>query len=204
MHDLIISPHGLTRIFEGMLVDVQTREGKLHHRRMIGFRHVSRDVVEGKGYRVKMDEGSCPDNRGVWSAKWFLSTGRSKRQNFFPAEWTREKVLAAIAEANETREPTKWQMAGSFYLGRTNGGMKIVLELDESGQVVDAIPRRSTTNFERRARWRVEHGYSKRSKYFCHVCGELKRGHPLGHPTRLGRLYWRVRRHVRKFFNDFR
>jgi hypothetical protein len=129
MHDLIISPHGLTRIFEGMLVDVQTREGKLHHRRMIGFRHVSRDVIESKGYRVKMDEGSCPDNRGIWSAKWFLSTGRSKRQDFFPAEWTCQQVIQAVAEAYETREPTAWEMEGSFYLGRTSAGMKIILEL---------------------------------------------------------------------------
>ncbi len=200
----IISPRGLTRIFEGMLIDALTREGKLHHRRMIGFRHVSREVVASKGYSVKTDIESCPDNRGVWSAKWILETGRSKRQDFFPAEWTREQVMRAIAEAYATREPTKWQMEGSFYLGRTFAGMKIILELDEGGQVIDAIPRRSTTNYERRARWRIENGFSKRSKYFCRVCGELKRGHPLGHPTRLGRLYWHVRRYARRLFNRFR
>jgi hypothetical protein len=145
-----------------------------------------------------MDILSCPDNRGVYSATWVDASGRKIRQLFFPKEWTRGQVLVAIAEAYETRGPKKWETPGNFYEGRTREGLRIVLELDENEQVIDAIPRKSNTSFEQMARWRVWHGYSKHGKYFCGVCGQLKRGHELGHRTPVSRFYRRVRYHARK------
>jgi hypothetical protein len=201
MYESIISPHGLTRIFDGELVPQLTREGRTHHYRMLGFRFVSDEVKQREGYGLKIDAGSCPDNRGAYVATWMLANGRKMRQTFFPREWSRDDVLTAIRETYETREPVKWMESGKFFQGRTRGGFRIVLELDEQERVVDAIPRKSNTTFEHLVRWRVEHGYSKHSRYFCDVCGKLRRGHPLGHSTPLKSFYRRVvRRRARKLF----
>jgi hypothetical protein len=201
MYESIISLRGLTRIFEGELVPSLTREGRINHYRQLGFRHVSKDVMERNGYSLNFDTLSCPDNREVYKSIWVFNDGRKLRQQFFPRHWTRADVLAAIAEAYETREPKKWGMPGKFFQGRTRDGLRIILELDENNQVLDAIPRTSNTNHERLARWRVEHGFSRVGRYFCRVCGKLKRGHELCHHMKASsRLYRRARRCVRKMY----
>jgi hypothetical protein len=198
MYDELFSPRAFARIFEGVLSAQVTREGKTHHFRMLGFRLVSDEVMRREGYSIKLDAGSCPDNRGVYVATWVRRDGRKLRQSFFPKQWTREQVLDAIAEAYQRRVPVKWETPGQFFEGRTRTGMRIVLELDDEGRVLDAIPRTGNKNFERDARWRVANGFAKSGRYFCAECGKLKRGHELGHPSRLTGLYRRARRRVRK------
>jgi hypothetical protein len=204
MQSSIISARGVKRIFVGELAAKVTREGKTYHHRMLGFRHVSAAVMESEGYRIRLDAGSCPDNRGVFTASWMLENGRKVRQVFFPSEWTRGDVLAAIGEAYETRAPIQWETPGRYFQGRTRAGLRIVLELDESGHVVDAIPRKSNTNYERMVRWRVERGFARYGKYFCGVCGRLKRGHELCHHMKpSGRLH-RARRRARRMVYSLR
>lgn len=198
MQKFLISPRGLTRIFQGEISAQLTRKGKTHHYRMIGFRHVSDEVMHREGYSLKVDAMSCPDNQGVFVATWVLRNGRKLRQPFFPREWSRGELLTAIAEAYETREPVQWETPGKFFQGRTRAGLRIVLELDDDDFVVDAVPRTSRTNFERLARWRVEHGFAKHKRYFCQTCGKLKRGHVLCHHMPRRTLYKRVRYHARK------
>jgi hypothetical protein len=201
MQSSIVSERGLKRIFEGELAPQVTREGKTYHYRMLGFRLVSAEVMLRESYKVRLDAFSYPDCRGAYSATWILESGRKMRQTFFPMKWSRADVLAAIGEAYATRAPIQWETPGKFFQGRTRGGMRIVLELDESDHVVDAVPRKGAMSYERVARWRVQQGFAKSGRYFCVECGKLKRGHELCHHMKAsGRLYRRARRCVRKMY----
>ena len=96
---------------------------------------------------------------------------------FFPVSWSRDDVRAAISEAYTTRRPVGWVDAGNFYKGRTRAGMRIMLELDSDGRVLDAFPLRagsSIANRKRDAHFKVERGIKKRDRLVCGECHSLK------------------------------
>lgn len=201
MRESVIATEGERRIFEGVLV--QVRGGRA---RVRGFHLEDPAVMQEKGIEVIEATRTAADSRGVYLAQVELA-GAARNPaygGFFPVNWSRDEVRAAIAEAYSTRRPVGWVDAGNFYKGRTRAGMRIVMELDDDGQVIDAFPLRagsSISNRKRDALFRVKRGTKQRDRLVCGECYSLKvlvcpNGHnsPLGRRGVVGRVVDLVRR----------
>ncbi|MGB8511136.1 MAG: EndoU domain-containing protein [Pyrinomonadaceae bacterium] len=175
MQEQIISEQGRVRIFEGQAIPQNMRDGVVHHYMMRGFHLEDPAVVAARGHIIYEDTRTSPDSRGIYRAT-VLMYGRKRRDGsaFFPRDWTREQVARAIAQAYANREPYKWGEFVNCYRGTTETGMRIVMELDRDGLVLDAFPRRAKLHQGREALWRIERGYQKRSRYVCAKCRSIK------------------------------
>lgn len=189
----ILSPEGMERIFAGVVLEHKTKGGEVVNRYLRGFRLEDAAAMAARGIVIDEQGRTSPDSRGVYKARVTMqgvARRDASKSGFFPSHWTRAQVVSAIAEAYETRKDRRWGDAGKFCEGRTREGMKIVLELDGAGLVVDAMPIRAKVNTRTEARWKLKEGRIKSSR---HVCGECKRmkvyvcpaGHGIGQPIGL-------------------
>lgn len=181
----IFTDRGERRIFEGELVEV--RGGRA---RVRGFHLEDAAVMLARGIVVDEPTRTAPDSRGVYLAQVAMQGARRRPaySGFFPRRWTREQVRAAIAEAYAVRRPRGWVDAGNFFEGKTRGGMSVVMELDESGLVLDAFPLRAKNpnNRKRDAQFRVKRGIRKEHHLVCAECHRTKvLLCPRGHSARL-------------------
>lgn len=204
----ILAAEGERRIFEGELVTV--RGGRA---RVRGFHLEDATVMRENGISIIEETRTASDSRGVYMAQIELEgvKRRPAYSGFFPKSWTREQVRSAIAEAYQVRRPRGWVDAGSFYEGRTREGIKVVMELDESGRVLDAFPQRggsSHANRRRDAQLRVSKGIRREHPLVCGRCHRVRvlvcpKGHDWparwGWWARLGR--W-GRRHWRRLVGE--
>jgi hypothetical protein len=174
----IFAAGALDRIFYGELDPNKRTDGTIAHYRVRGFRHES-EAATRRGSLLIGDSRSFPDIRGVYAAAVTVQgIKRRKSQSvFFPSTWTPHEIELAIAEAYEGRQATR---RSRWFTGKTSGGIKILMELDASGRVLDARPRTPSM--------------PKRRKAQCGVCGDgliklCPRGH--GAPSKLPRrLRW--------------
>jgi hypothetical protein len=202
----IFSEQGLKRIIEGELLPVRRRSGEIQHYRVMGFCLEDSSIIASKGVEVVEDSRTYPDNRGVYSAKVIIQGVKSgKLKNFFPRGWTWEQTARAIEEAYENRQPRQWTEQGRFYEGVSSTGIKMVLELDDAGRVLDAIPLKSGRwRAKHQAQWLLEQGKIEKSRFVCSECHALKvyvceRGHTL--PASLldnFNLRWLLRRRFKQ------
>ncbi len=175
----IFADGALDRILFGELETHRSIDGRVNHFRVRGFRQESEAAMR-RGSLIIGDAGSFPDVRGVYAAAVTVQgiKRRKSRSGFFPAAWTRCDIERAIAEAYEGRQATR---RGGWFKGQTSDGMKLLLEIDGHGRVLDAMP-------ETRA------ATPKRRKPTCSMCGEtLIKACPRGHgkPSLLPkRLRW--------------
>ncbi len=170
MYESIISERGKRRVFEGELVPQMQHGEAVNHFKVRGFRLESESIVTVTGNKVIESTRRPPDARGVYIAKVIVKGVKSNKHNFFPRDWTAEQVLQSIAEAYVTREPHAGGEAGSFAVGRSSSGMRVLMELDDDGLVLDASPFKRPTNPRRAARWMIEQGRIKKSKHICVRC----------------------------------
>jgi hypothetical protein len=198
--ETILSEKGMRRIFEGELIEVRTGAGAVHHLRALGFHFEDESVLTARGHRIDEYSRTTPDSRGVYRAGVILE-GKQRRggggQCFFPYNWRRSQVMEAIAEAYASREAVNWTEQGRFYKGQTARGMRIVMELDEEGRVLNAFPLRAKTNKAREALYRIDRGLQKKSRYVCGRCQNMKRFCcPFGHggPGRKKSLWSRIKK----------
>ena len=175
MHEIFaISEEGERRIFEGELVGVRGNRARVR-----GFHLEDSAVMEAQGITIVEATRTATDSRGVYLAQIEMQ-GASRKPSyggFFPVDWSRDDVRAAIAEAYSTRWPIGWTDAGDFYRGQTRAGMRIVMELDERGRVLDAFPLRAgkgLANRKRDALFKVERGIKKSDRLVCGECHALK------------------------------
>lgn len=178
----ILTDRGARRIFEGELVTVGGGR-----QRVRGFHLEDANMMRARGIEVVETTRTAPDSRGVYLAQ--ITMGGARRRpaysGFFPRGWSREQVRRAVAEAYEVRRPRGWVDAGNFFEGRTRAGMRVIMELDGDGLVLDAFPMRggsSVANRKRDARFRVARGVRRRHPLVCGRCHRLKvsvcpRGH---------------------------
>lgn len=194
----LISEEGERRIFAGQVLRV--RGGRA---RVRGFHLEDETVKRERGIRVIEATRTAADSRGVYLAQIELGGALRKPAygGFFPAGWTREQVRAAIAEAYSVRRPRGWVDAGHFFEGKTGEGMKIIMELDDGGRVIDAFPLRTKNPTHRKhdAQFRVMRGTQRKHHLVCTECHSIKipvcpRGH--NWPFRRRGL-WQLWRQVR-------
>jgi len=201
----LISDEGEGRIFAGQVLKV--RGGRARAR---GFHLEDEAIKRERGIRVIEATRTAPDSRGVYLAQIELDGASRKAAygGFFPAGWSRERVREAIAEAYSTRRPRGWVDGGNFFEGKTGEGIKIVMELDESGRVLDAFPLRAKNANHRKhdAQFRVARGISKGHRLVCGECHAVKiavcpNGHswPLGQVGRWRQLWWMLRQLARRW-----
>jgi hypothetical protein len=181
----IFTEKGMARIFEGELVEV--RGGRA---RVRGFHLEDAGVMQSRSIEIVELTRTASDSRGVYAAQITMQGARRRPAygGFFPRGWSRERVLEAVTEAYETRRPCGWVDAGNFFEGRTRAGMRILMELDEGGLVLDAFPVRAKNpnNRKRDARLRVAHGITKHHPLVCGRCHSLRVSVcPRGHDARL-------------------
>lgn len=171
----IVSEQGLARIFEGVKVAKLTRAGLVDHYRVRGFHLENAAVMAAHGYTANENTRTSPDRHGVYRVGvQMYGKRRNIGSGFFPREWTREQVINAISEALTNKEPYQWGEFERCYIGRTQAGMRIVMELDDAGLVLDAFPLRRPCKAKTEALWRVQTGRQRRSKFVCSECGRLK------------------------------
>jgi hypothetical protein len=75
--------------------------------------------------------------------------------------------------------------------------VKIILQLDEAGRVLDAMPQRARLNKGREAKFKVERGTIQSSRRVCRQCKKIKvmvcpSGHGLPRPIGFGGYMERV------------
>jgi hypothetical protein len=63
---------------------------------------------------------------------------------------------------------------GNFFEGHTSEGMRIIMELDAAGLVIDAFPLRAKVNQKKEALHRIKQGTQTRSRYVCGECQSVK------------------------------
>ncbi len=175
MCDSVISERGRKVIFEGEIVTQLRRDGTPVHRAVLGFRLEDAYVMSVR--RIVLNEATrtVPDARGVYKAKVVLE-GVQRKTNagtFFPGGWTQEQVEQAIIEAYQSKLP-RCGGGKTLYEGVTEGGLRIVLRLDASGLVVDAMPVYSGVTPQRALAWALETGRASRERYCCASCGAVK------------------------------
>jgi hypothetical protein len=173
----IVSPQGLARIFEGVKVAKLTRDGRVDHYRVRGFHLEDAAIMAANGFTVDERTRTSPDSHGVYRVRVFMfGKKRDMSAGFFPRGWTREQVVTAIEQAysDPNGQVREWAENERCYVGRTATGMRVVLALDEAGQVFDAFPLRARCNQRLEALWRIQTGRQRRSKFVCSVCGKLK------------------------------
>jgi hypothetical protein len=202
----IISAEGLKRIFEGELVpQMKKKQGTVDHYRVLGFRLEDPAMMKVRGIVVDEESKSSPDVRGAYLASITVQGVSRGRRGFFPAGWTAAQVVSAIAEAYETRETFLTGEPGHFCKGRTREGIKMILQLDEAGRVLDARPERARiVNKARESKFKLDRGLIKKSPLVCGKCGKIKlrvcpSGHDVAQPIGVGFYVERVlRRTIRR------
>jgi hypothetical protein len=156
MQNDIFAEGALDRIFYGELEPNRKQDGSLAHYRVRGFRHESEEARH-RGCAVIEASLTKPSAAGVYSASVRVAGVKRKLTHsaFFPATWTRAEVTRAIAEAYQSRRPTR---RSQWFRGEARGGFKVELEIGVNGRVADAKPELLLG--------------AKKRKRVCGVCGE--------------------------------
>ena len=114
-------------------------EGELHPKRgnATGW-HFEPTGNKEKGTYVLEGTRSPPDDHGVYAANVMIEgTKKDRRSTFFPKEWTKEQVSAAIDEAYDNK--TLNEKTGR-YRGESASGMPIEMMLDQGGRIDRVYP----------------------------------------------------------------
>jgi hypothetical protein len=202
----IFSAQGLKRILEGELVPHRRKSGEIQYYRVMGFCVEDSAIMAATGNEIVETTRQYPDSRGVYKVSVIIRGVKSAHPKpFFPREWSWSQTARAIEEAYQSRVPCNWTEQGNFYEGISSSGIKIVLELDDAGLVLDAIPIRSGRFSPRRqAQWLLEQGKIEKSRFVCGECHAIKvyvceRGHnlPVSLLDSFG-LRWLLRRRFNK------
>jgi hypothetical protein len=156
----------LVHLFHG---ELRERKQRWH---ASGYHHESEVLTTRKIYDTNK---SKPDRNGVYSARVIYREGKlkcSKNKTFFPREWTRSQVLAAIREVYDQKPETNhtwgWQ-------GWSSSGIYIYLLLDQEGRIVSAFPKKERrlrpTDIRRRQRRRQRKQQHRRLRklYMRHI-----------------------------------
>jgi hypothetical protein len=154
----IFADKGLSNIFDGALLqhsDKQTAE-------VIGYR-----LESTRRENVRVIARMPEDTKGIYKATTFFDNqrrkGKRRKSAFFPKTWTKDDVISAIHEAYQNK--TISNDVEKEYLGKTSDGMNIILCLDETNRITDAIPvRDAATDGNRR----------RPSKRLCNICQQPK------------------------------
>lgn len=115
-----------------------------------GYHHEGGRMREMFGVKVREGTREPPDGRGVYRARVRLRTGRSKKKGsiFFPANWSRVRVLRAIKEAYMTRRLDE----KGWYIGTSPSeyGLQVMMGLEgKIGEIVTAFPLPAVKRWER-------------------------------------------------------
>jgi 5-methylcytosine-specific restriction endonuclease McrA len=171
----VISERGYKAIFEGEIVTHLRRDGTQERCEVLGFRLEDARVMSARDILLNERTRTAPDVHGIYKAKVVFGEvcRKATTSAFFPVGWTREQVEQAIVEAYQSALPHRFHGAAR-YKGVTEAGLRIVLRLDESGLVVDAMPVYSGVNRQRALAWALEMGRVPRKRYCCASCGAVK------------------------------
>jgi hypothetical protein len=193
----------MRRIFEGELIEVKTRAGVVNHTQARGF-HFENTEAMARGNSILEHTRSSPDGRGIYRAARIIQGAewtQHERVSFFPQGWTRKQIVEAVTEAYMNRVPYVYRGQSNFYKGVSTEGMRIVLELDEAGLVLDAFPIRAAINKGKEAVFRVQSGQLKKSKLVCKKCMVVRvQVCPNGHDEHVKKsLLVRMKRRIGRF-----
>ena len=187
----IFADKGLSNIFDGDLLQ-----------------HSDKQTVEVIGYRlesirrenVRVIARMPKDTKGIYKATTFFDNqrrkGKRRKSSFFPKTWTKEDVIGAIYEAYQNKTISNY--IEKEYLGKTSDGMNIILCLDETDRVIDAIPVRDAA---------TEGNRKRTSKKLCKTCQRPKHYVCLKHHNSkkkgIKKVAAIIKRYSRKFYFNF-
>lgn len=199
----VISERGMRRIFEGELIEMKTRAGVVNHTQARGFHFENAEAI-ARGNSILEHTRSSPDGRGIYRAARIIQGmewTQHERVSFFPQGWTRKQIVEAVTEAYMSRKPYVYRGQPNFYKGVSVEGMRIVLELDEAGLVLDAFPVRAAINKGKEAVFRVQSDQLKKSKLVCKTCMAVRvRVCPNGHDAQVKKSFLdRLKKRSRRF-----
>jgi hypothetical protein len=145
MSESIFSRGFYSHLFHGRLrVKFKPNAKRKKHRAVVsGMHHEGAGMASVVGVKVIEGTRSRTDLQGVYTACVRIERGNvkgAKHSTFFPAEWTRERVLAAIREVYE-QKPKELRPWG--WAGWSSEGVYIYLLLDQEQKIVTAFPKRS-------------------------------------------------------------
>jgi hypothetical protein len=159
----IFADDALLNIFNGALISNLSKQlNQINNYKVVGYRL---EAIQNEKVQVicKMPE----DANGVYTATVFFDgirrRGRSKTSAFFPKHWTKDEVTNAIFEAYQNK--TVKNPSDNQYIGTTGNGMHIILWLNKTGKVTDAMPFRDVV---------LEINRRKRAKSLCPICKQSK------------------------------
>ena len=122
------------------IFDLQFRLDKSGQlKRVHGFHHDYMRMFERSGLIEVLEEKAGPG--GCYKLK-FRVNGVEDEKTFFPAHWTREKVIEKIAEAsNNIKTIIKIDWRGAKILrGITSDGIEIQLIIESDGSLTSVYP----------------------------------------------------------------
>jgi hypothetical protein len=182
----IISDQFQKRIVEGELITVKTSSGSKHHFRVVGLHFENDEVLARTGNAILENTRRYADSDGVYMVGVMVSGRRGAHPHrFFPRGWTWEQVAQAIEEAYANRQPRKGDTSGKLFEGVSSSGIRVMLEFDDAGGLLDAFPiRKGRAKNKQQALWLYRQGKIDRPRYICSQCDQLKvlvceRGHNL-------------------------
>ncbi len=161
----IFAENALSIIFNGALAPVsKTQPNQIHNYKVIGYRL---EAVKAENVRVAVHQSE--DERGIYKATVYFDGVRRRAKNrnssFFPRGWTKDEVTGAIFDAYQNKAVR--EVSQSEYIGKNADGMNVVLWLDASGKVFDAMPLSDDPKQIRRRR-------RKKPKCICEICGRKR------------------------------
>ncbi len=195
----VFADGAIERIFDGDIVPHLKKNGEVEHIQIRGFRYEDPDTMLARGIEIIEASRTAPDTRGVYRAAIMVRGHKRKGTHwgFFPVAMSRDGIVQAIIKAHENRVIVK-QGNQELYKG-DGGGLKIYMQLDEAGRVVDAWPRRARYTATQQALWLYART-GKRSKLLCHICLQPKVlccSHGHGHLPPRRKFFSRVKRRTR-------
>jgi hypothetical protein len=170
----IFGEHALATIFEGEVVPQLRKSGEVEHYRVRGFRYEDPEQMMLHECRIIESSRRVPDGKGVYRARVTVrGVNRvAAKSNFFPAAMTRAEVVQAISEAYESKEMVLVQESQQLHVGKS-ARLTILLWLDGTGRVVDAMPKAGRVNKAKQAIFEYQQT-GKRRKLLCHLCHQPK------------------------------
>jgi ribosomal protein L34E len=159
----IFAEKGLTNIFDGALIpNLNKQTNQINNCRVIGYR-----LESIKSEKVQVNCRMPEDANGVYAATVIFDgirrRGKNKTSVFFPKHWTKDEVTDAIFEAYQNKSVKN--PSDNQYIGTSKKGMHVILWLDETGKVQDAMPFRDVV---------IELNRRRRARKHCGICDQPK------------------------------